>query len=225
MSFLPGWDSIESTEAIAHGLHITAIIVLGLLVVSEAAALIYDSRNHRLAGIAESARIAADQKKYDDSEARRKAEVAELQKQVAEADKKAAAAQKQQTQRRLSPEQQETLVKVLSPFKGQKVDIVSLWGDTETTIFRGDFVAVLDRAGWDHNGPHGVSQAVIEPIPVGVQVTINDGEARANLILKSAAALLDVLVQLGIAESKEGFIGPQVPPGTIKLVVGSKARP
>lgn len=52
MSFLPGWDSVDTTEAIAHSLHITAVVVLGLLFLAEGMALIYDSRNHKLVGVA-----------------------------------------------------------------------------------------------------------------------------------------------------------------------------
>src|SRR5712691_4222567 len=101
MSFLPGWDSIESTAAIAHGLHITAIVVLGLLFLSEGAALIYDSRNHRLAAVAESARIAAEQKKYSDAETRHAAEVGRLNETLVEAAKKTAQLDKRTAARHL----------------------------------------------------------------------------------------------------------------------------
>jgi hypothetical protein len=49
MSVLPGWESADSTAAITHWLHVTTIVVMGLLVIAEALALIYDSRNSRSA--------------------------------------------------------------------------------------------------------------------------------------------------------------------------------
>jgi hypothetical protein len=52
MNLLPGWDSTDLTEAIAHHLHIAAVVVLALLVVAEALALIYDTRNHHLVRVA-----------------------------------------------------------------------------------------------------------------------------------------------------------------------------
>jgi hypothetical protein len=48
MTFFPGWDSIQSTTTIAHSLLITAVVVLALLVLSEGAALVYDTRKDDL---------------------------------------------------------------------------------------------------------------------------------------------------------------------------------
>src|SRR5713226_7045603 len=114
MSFLPGWDSIESTGTIAHGLHITAIVVLGLLVVSEAAALVYDSRNHRLAGIAENERIAADQKKYDDAETRHATEIGGVKTSLTEAEKKVAELERLRAPRHLTDAQKAKLTKFIT---------------------------------------------------------------------------------------------------------------
>jgi len=86
MGFFPGWDSVESTATIAHGLHVTAVIVLGSLFIAEGMALIYDSRNHRLVGIAESTR--ADKQKTKDDEYA--AEVARLSTQLEQTAKQVA---------------------------------------------------------------------------------------------------------------------------------------
>lgn len=79
MSFLPGWDSVELTETIGHNLHITAIIVLGLLFLSEGMALIYDTRNHKLVRIAANSVDAQRKAEADAAETRRKTEVEGLQ--------------------------------------------------------------------------------------------------------------------------------------------------
>ena len=90
MGFLPGWDSADTTAAIAHNLHITAIVVLGLLFLSEGLALIYDSRKESLVGVAALNTEAQRQRDADAAEVRRKSDVDALKKQLSAADKKVA---------------------------------------------------------------------------------------------------------------------------------------
>src|ERR1700730_5013865 len=116
MTTLPGWDSIESTSAIAHALHIAAIVVLALLVVAEGMALMYDSRKETLIGIAETNRESEQKNRDQEAETRRKTEVDALQKRLAEADKKVEGLQSQNVARRLQPSQKAALVAALSPF-------------------------------------------------------------------------------------------------------------
>ena len=82
MSFVPGWDSAETTAAIAHNLHITAIVGLGLLIVSEGMALIYDSRKEHLVGIAAGEAEAQRKREADAAEARHEADVEGVRKQL-----------------------------------------------------------------------------------------------------------------------------------------------
>ena len=53
MAMLPGWNSLEAVGSIGHSLHMTAMVVLALLVVAEGLALVYDDRKYALIGAAE----------------------------------------------------------------------------------------------------------------------------------------------------------------------------
>jgi hypothetical protein len=219
MSFLPGWDSLQTTGAIAHGLHVAALVVLVLLFLAEAAALIYDSRNHRLAEVAESQRIAAEQKNYD-TESRHRAEVEALEQKLAKTAK--AAIEAEAPQRRLTREQQQILAS-LSRFRGQKLSIQSVAGDGEGNIFKNDFVLVFERAGWDFRGR--ISEATLVPTPSGVQVAINEAEAKAGRAPQAAASLLETLLQAGIVGQKTMYMSSSVPMGEVRLIVGKSPHP
>jgi hypothetical protein len=78
MSSLPGWDSVESSAAMAHVLHVTAVTVLFLLFIAEGLAVIYDARKDQLTTAAESART-AEQHRKDTQHA---AEVSSLRAQL-----------------------------------------------------------------------------------------------------------------------------------------------
>jgi hypothetical protein len=115
MSVLPGWDSVESTATIAHGLHITAIVVLGLLFLSEGLALLYDFRKEHLTAVAEGVRAGEQKQKEDADEAHRRAEVDGLQTQLTEAHKKVSELEQKQAPRRLMPEQKQAFQQMLIP--------------------------------------------------------------------------------------------------------------
>jgi hypothetical protein len=222
MSFLPDWDSIESTSRWSDILFWAGIICLVLLAATEVASHIYGSRSSFLSN--EATRLTEAQRQHDEAEAedRRKAEVGTLQKQLAEADKKAAEALQQQAPRHLSESQKQTLIAALSPFAGQKITIASVMGDAEGESYREDFLVVLRAARWSFDEGSDVSQAVIVPTPVGVQVTINQDEAQAGRVLNSAAVFVTTLLQLGIVPDRTMFINQQVPAGQIALKVGTK---
>src|ERR1700730_5507990 len=152
MSILPGWDSIDSTGTISHALHITAIVVLGLLFVAEGLALIYDSRKESLTASAERTRAAEQKTREDAAEDRRKAEVEGLQSRLGGADKKVADLENAQPQRRLSAEHKSSLIVLLNPFKGQKVSITCILGDIYGKELAEDFVEVFRAAKWDDSG-------------------------------------------------------------------------
>src|SRR5258705_13254661 len=99
MVSLPGWDSLESVSRWVTFYEIAMILCLGALVGAEVLHFNYSHRKDALTTIRE-AKQAADTTRYkDEAEARRKAEVDGLQKQLSEADKKVAKIQKQQAPR------------------------------------------------------------------------------------------------------------------------------
>ena len=98
-------------------------------------------------------------------------------------------------------------------------------GDGDADIFKGDFVSVLERAGWDHNGDAGISQSVIMPTPSGIQVTMNEAEARAGRMLNSAGIFVETLHRLGIISTLTMFLNKDVPVGHVRLVIGNRERP
>lgn len=229
MSFLPGWDSLETTETIAHNLHIAAVIVLGLLFLAEGMALVYDFRNH---GLSRAAAVDADNKRQRDADAaesRRKAEVEGLQKQLSEADTRLAAVQKQQAPRRLTEAQKQFLIAQLSPYRGEKIEIVALLGDQESMQFAQDFHSVFVAAGWqDLSG--GVSQAVITGGAVGIEITLNQAEAQAGRLPPVLQPLINALTIAGLmphaADGRPNvFMNPQSPTDHIVFRVGSKPSP
>ena len=223
MSFLPGWDSAETTAAIAHNLHITAIVVLGLLFVSEGMALIYDSRKEHLVGVANTSAETKRQAEADAAEARRKAEVEGLQKQLTEADKKVAELQQFQAQRRLTAEQKRAIVAAISPFKGQQVAVGSLFGDDDGKRYRDDFAEVISQSGWALEGR--VGEMMIDAPQDGVAVALDKGWITAgNSPPKAAEALIAVLHDMRIMDGLNITLMGNLPPGRIVLIVGAKSR-
>jgi len=220
MTALPGWDSVESSAAIAHVLHVTAVVVLFLLFIAEGLAVIYDARKDHLTTAAEGARTAQQQQNEQAAEAHRRAEVAELQKQLAEADKKAATALQQQASRNLTDTQKQTLINALTPFRGQKVDVVSLIGDADGLQFAQEFVGVFQAAGWDVTS---VTEAIFSPpSPIGIEVTLNQAEAEAGRIPQAAEALVLALIDINLADRRRLFVNPSTPADRITFRVGTK---
>ena len=225
MSFLPGWDSIESSGAIAHALHVSAVVVLGLLVVAEGLALIYDSHNHSLVGIAENARIAQTKRDSDVAEARRKTEVDELQKQLGEAAQKLTNLQKGATHRSLLPEQKLRLIEALKPFAGQKVTVAAVMGSDDGLAFANDFMEVFRAAQWDID-PGSPTQAMYgNKTPVGLEPTMNQGEAEANRVPNSFVKLIETLAALNLAPPRAAFVNPEVEIGRIEMRIGVRPAP
>src|SRR5262249_45543900 len=107
---LPGWDSITNTGWWSNFWFWFGIVCLFALGASEVVSHIYGLRRDELVDAAGHAAAEQYQRQADDAEARRRAEVEGLQKQLAKADKKVADLQKSATFRRLTPEQKQTLI-------------------------------------------------------------------------------------------------------------------
>jgi hypothetical protein len=220
MSVLPGWDSVDSTATVAHTLHVTAIVVLGLLFLSEGLALIYDSRKDHLTAVADRDRTVEQQRKEDATETRRKAEVEGLQKQLYEADKKVTDLQSQQIARRLSPEQKAMLVAALMPFAKQKVLIWCSTNAWDCTNFATDFQSVFKQANWD------VPETIVFGIAVGydsvgIEVLANpQWISDPAKIPQSIVVLITTLMNLGLMSAPNLGRLPEAQPETIFFRIG-----
>jgi hypothetical protein len=154
MGMLPGWDAADSAATIAHTLHVAAIIVLGLLVLSEGLALVYDTRKEHLVEI--DARAA---------EARRTAEADRLQRSLSEANAQAASAHERTAalEREAAQLRQAVTWPTISAELGQNLttrlaavpasvprNIMLAWlaNDPQTQLLAAQFGEILRRAGW-----------------------------------------------------------------------------
>jgi hypothetical protein len=127
--------------------------------------------------------------------------------------------------RHLSDGQKAALLAALKAFKGQKIDVVCLLGDSEGKAFALEFDAIFRAAGWDDGGGSGINQAVIDPPePVGIEVTLNQAEVQAGRVPKSAVALLDTLMAVGLVNTRQMFMNPQSPGDRITFRVGRKPQ-
>ena len=61
-----------------------------------------------------------------------------------------------------------------------------------------EFVSVFEAAGWDHHGEAGVSTQEWPRDPVGIEVVLNEDDARADHIPPGVAGLINVVRQLGL---------------------------
>jgi hypothetical protein len=229
MGFLPGWDSADSTAAIAHDLHITAIIVLGLLFVSEGLALMYDSRKEHLVGVAAFRAEAQRKSDVEAAEARRKADVDSLQEKLAAAQKaatdaaeKAKRVEAQQADRRLTDVQKQAILAAISPFPGQKAGVLIPLGDGEALRYAEEFVAIFRQAKWDITGS-GITQGAGGALTVGIQVAISAANGAVNKAPIGAGLLMKTMMQLGII--REGFSSPDVQGDDLLVTIGRKPNP
>lgn len=224
MGFLPGWESADSTATIAHNLHIAAIVILGMLVFAEAMALVYDSRKEHLLSIAASNAEAEHKRNTEAAEARRKTEVESLQGKLSQASERLEEIRKQQAHRRLSSDQKAALIEALSPFGGQRIAVAVAMGTDDGLPLGNDFIEMFNAAGWVANGP---DQTIFGNNPneaqiIGVQITINQVDQQAGIVLPSAIALHAALARIGLADPKAVFMEMQVPRGEISLKIGPR---
>jgi hypothetical protein len=230
MGFLPGWDSADTTAAIAHNLHITAIVVLGLLFLSEGLALMYDSRKEHLVGIATLTAEAKRKRDEDDAEARRKTDVEALQKRLAEADKKVAGLQSQNVARRLSDSDKQALIRDLSNSPGQKAQIMCVTNSWDCADYAKDFVFVFEQAKWSLAASPIVYGMVMGHDVVGVEILINpavvsEPQKVPGDFADSINYLARALTRLGQMPTETVTQEPSVKYGELTLRIGRIPTP
>ena len=210
MAMLPGWNSLEAVGSIGHSLHMTAMVVLALLVVAEGLALVYDDRKYALVGAAErEIMITHDQEELAVTE-RHHNEIVVLQRDLEEA-------QRQQASLRLTTIGQQALLDAVSPFPGQQIEIVSMLGDPEGQQFANDFASVAQQAGWN-----ATNEAALATNPSGIEVLYREPPV-GEVPPPALAALVDVLVDLRILPARSVTICEEVASEVIRLVVGTRS--
>jgi hypothetical protein len=229
----PEWVDIGQYQLRSRFVEIGCAIALVLIVVCEAAAYTYGLRQTTLTDAAAQAsadrieHLLADAKARpvsDGSGSRYVKENSDLQQRLNEAETKLANLEKSETKRRLSPEQKRFLIDALRPFAGQKVSIASIRGDEESSALAQDFVAVLEAAGWDHHGKEGVTAQDWPRDPIGIEITLNEKDARSNEITPGTAALINAVRKLGMVYDNTVYMDNDVPPGQPLLKVGRKLQ-
>lgn len=129
-----------------------------------------------------------------------------------------AAAQK----RHLTDLQRRTLVAALTEFTGQSVRFRTVEGDAESQSYLEDFVSVITGANWTFDVNTDIQIGAMDPAPKGVQITMNDSEAREGRIPDAVKAFVAALHMLGITPGNTIYTSVEVPAGTIDVVVGPR---
>jgi hypothetical protein len=149
-------------------------------------------------------------------------QAAELQQKLSETEKQLAALQRKEMEKRLSEDEKKLLIEALRPFPGQKVTIASRLGDEDGKGLAEDLVAVFEAARWNHAGNGGISVQRFDRDPVGVEITLNEADARAGRISSGLGALINVVRKLGLSYDNTIYMNRQVPSGQALVKVGRK---
>lgn len=151
-------------------------------------------------------------------------ELANLRLKLTEAESQLAELRRQQMQKRLSDDEKKLLIEALKPFAGQKVAIAFRLGDEDGKALAEDFVAVFGAAGWDHGGNAGMSVRRWDRDPVGIEITLNETDARAGRISGGVGALINAVRKLGLTYDNTIYMNREVPAGQALVKVGRKLR-
>lgn len=242
------WFRIERLWLRTRWLETAAAIAVALLIVVEVAAYGFGYRKDTLLALAEQTRtdqrggqpaglprqakqIAELQRlnkelqvRLESEQAHSAAEIARLGRKLTDAQAKVVELERAREQRRLSKDEKQSLIAALKPFAGQKVAIAFILGDDEAKNLAEDFVGVFDAAGWDYGGEAGVSARQWDRDPVGVEVTLNEADARAGRISAGVGALINAVRKLGLTQGNTIYMNSEVQPGQVQLRIGKKLR-
>jgi hypothetical protein len=228
----PEWLDVGAYQFRSRFLAMACGAVLVLLLGSELAAYGYGVRRQSLQGAAE--QVSAEKlrrataelqtRRADGTPQRMLKENSELRQKLIAAENRLAELERSVSQKRLSQEQKRLLVESLRPFAGQKVSIASIQGDTDGQVLAKDFVAVFEAAGWDHGGEAGLTTQQWDRDPVGIEVMLNDSDARGGRINAGLGALINAVRKLGLVYDNTVYMSDEVPSGEAQLRVGKKLK-
>jgi hypothetical protein len=227
----PEWIDVGDYQLRSRFVEIACAAVFALLAVSAVAAYSYGLRLDSLVAAAEQSsadrikRLVAESKtRHAETPHRYLKENSELRQKLIDAENKLAALEQKQSQKHLSQEQQRFLIEALRPFPGQKVSIASIRGDDEGEKIAQEFVSVFEAAGWDHHGEDGVTTQEWPRDPVGVEVVLNEDDARADRIPPGVAGLINAVRKLGLVYDSTIYMDNEVPQGQALVKIGKKPR-
>jgi hypothetical protein len=229
----PEWFDIGEYQLRRRFLEIGIAGVLALLLVSQVVATSYGVRRSTLTAATEQA--SADQIKRLSAEVKRQHPIAEaanhtlkenseLQQKLIDAENKLAALERVQTQKHLSDDQTRFLIEALRPYGGQMISIASIKGDDEGSVIAQQLATVFDAAGWDHHGEAGISTQDWPRDPVGIEVVMNETDARAGNIPAGVAGLVKAIRELGLVYDGTLYMDNEVPSGQALVKVGKKLK-
>jgi hypothetical protein len=241
----PEWLDIGDYQVRTLACEIAGAVLLVLLGMSSLVAYAYGSRQQTLIAAIEQShaeelrRVSNDAKAHQTEEKEKKArraaentsqqqlqlrELTELKLKLRETESQLTELQRKQMLRRLSDDEKKLLIEALMPFAGQKVAVASNLGDDDSKTLAEDFVAVFDAAGWDHGGEEGISAERWDRDPVGIEVTLNESDARAGRISGGIGALINAVRKLGLVYDNTIYMNREVPAGQALVKVGKKLR-
>ena len=229
----PEWLDIGEYQLRSRFLEIGIAGVLALLLISQVVAYGYGARRDTLTAAAGQAD--ADQIKQLTAEAKRQhpaaesanrtlKENSELRVKLTDTENKLASLERAQTKKHLSEDQTRFLVDALRPYSGQQILIASIRGDDEGSAIAKQLASVFDAAGWDHHGEAGISTQEWDRDPVGIEVVINETDARADKIPPGVAGLVKAIRELGLVYDGTVYLDNDVPSGQALVKVGKKLK-
>ena len=152
------------------------------------------------------------------------AKLATANAKLAEANRRLAELQTSETPRKLTYDQRRALIAALVPFRGQKLTITSVLGNSESRDYRDDFVQVFEASGWDLGGNKGIQESAYDVDPIGIEVTVHQINEHEGLSNDAINALIHALRDLDLFETGGPKMSPVVPAGQFEFRIGHKAR-
>jgi hypothetical protein len=152
------------------------------------------------------------------TEARGEATISRLERQLAQVERRLATLTQQ---RRLTANEKDSMVEALRPYAGQKVTIAAIAGDDDDKVYAGDFVEVLQAAGWEYPN---VTYRHWDRDPVGVEITLNEADGRAGRVNVAIGALINVVRKLGLTEGNTIYMNGEIPTGEALIKIGKKLQ-
>jgi hypothetical protein len=147
------------------------------------------------------------------SQQRVELDLAKQQEKTATAEHALLALQRRMEPRRISPEQRARLIEILSHSPKGKVVIDCVLGDAEGQTFANDIEGVLKASGWEAGTNQGVYSG---GNPVGFGILVRNAATAPQYATILQKAFFAIGIPLAGAER------PDLPEGTVQIVVGNK---
>jgi hypothetical protein len=215
--WLPGWDSMEAAAKWHKGFEIAGFVALGLLLLFEILTYLYSNRWDALNVQFQLAAAQTRLQQEQIADQRRDAEIAEARRQANEArDAQQVAQQKIDAltaTRTLTDQQEQVLIKALSPYKGAEIIIRNAQGNKECQDYADQFRHVFQQSGW-----------TLARAPF--RIVIHEGENVQMMVgnimnpPQRAIAIQAALKEIGI--EAPGNLDESVGPDVVQLYIGFK---